>query len=96
MADTQWSFVGAASPSRNRMISLEERAARGLAYGLLGFGGLAHYFTPHRHAISPRCAATIFGEAIASALLIAYVLLAGTTRAKAFEMGVASTTSPAK
>ena len=45
-----------------------------LAYALLGFAGFAHYLAPHPHAMPLRCAATIFGEAIASAVLIAYVL----------------------
>lgn len=45
-----------------------------VAYGLLGFAGLAHYLVPHHHPIPMRSAATIFGEATASALLIAYVL----------------------
>jgi hypothetical protein len=44
------------------------------AYGVLGFAGLAHYLVPDRHVIPLRCAVTIFGEAVASAALVAYVL----------------------
>jgi len=44
------------------------------AYGVLGFAGLAHFLVPHPHAIPLRCAVTILGEAISSAVLIAYVL----------------------
>jgi hypothetical protein len=45
-----------------------------VTYGLLGFAGLAHYLVPHHQVMPLRCAVTIFGEAIASAALIAYVL----------------------
>ena len=45
-----------------------------VAYALLGFTGLGHYFVSHSHAISPRCTATISSEAIVSTVLIAYVL----------------------
>ncbi len=50
-----------------------------LAYGALGFAGFAHYhyLALHHHAMPLRCAATIFAEAIASAVLIAYVLFRG-------------------
>jgi len=51
-----------------------------IAYSLLGFAGFAHYLvlghanTTHEHGMPMRCAITIFGEAIASAVSIAYVL----------------------
>ena len=45
-----------------------------VAYALLGFTGLGHYFVSHSHAISPRCTVTIASEAIVSTVLIAYVL----------------------
>jgi hypothetical protein len=45
-----------------------------VTYGLLGFVGLAHYLVPHHQVMPLRCAVTIFGEAIASAALIVYVL----------------------
>ena len=48
-----------------------------VAYGLLGFAGLAHYLVPHQHAMPLRCDMTILGEAIASAALVAYVLSRG-------------------
>jgi len=44
------------------------------AYGVLGFAGFAHYLVPHRHVMPLRCSVTIFGEAIASAAFLAYVL----------------------
>lgn len=46
-----------------------------MGYGLLGFAGFAHYLPMHRHAVSPRCFATIFAEALASAALIVFVAL---------------------
>jgi hypothetical protein len=48
-----------------------------VTYGLLGFAGLAHCLVPHHQVMPLRCAVTIFGEAIASAALIAYVLSRG-------------------
>jgi hypothetical protein len=45
------------------------------AYGLLGFSGFAHYLPLHVHRVPLRCLVTIAWEAIASAVLIAYVLL---------------------
>jgi hypothetical protein len=48
-----------------------------VAYGLLGFAGFAHYLPRHAHPVPLRCLATIAAEAIASAVLIAYVLLRG-------------------
>ncbi len=52
-----------------------------VVYGLFGFAGFAHYLVQeHRpssygHAMPLRCGVTIFGEAIASATLIIYVLM---------------------
>jgi hypothetical protein len=46
-----------------------------IAYGLLGFAGFAHYLPPHVHRVPLRCLLTIAGEALASSVLIAYVLL---------------------
>jgi hypothetical protein len=46
-----------------------------IAYGLLGFAGFAHYLPLHVHRVPLRCLVTSAGEAIASAALIAYVLL---------------------
>ena len=52
-----------------------------IAYATLGFAGFAHYLalghanTTHEHGMPLRCAITIFSEAIASAVLIACVLL---------------------
>jgi len=46
-----------------------------IAYGLLGFAGFAHYLPLHVHRVPLRCLVTIAGEAIASTVLIAYVLL---------------------
>jgi hypothetical protein len=46
-----------------------------VAYGVLGFGGLAHYVIPHASSMPARCAVTIGAEAVSSALLIAYALL---------------------
>ena len=46
-----------------------------VGYGLLGFAGFGHYLPPHLHAMPMRCMVTIVGEAIASVVLIAYVLL---------------------
>ena len=45
-----------------------------IAYAALGFAGFLHYLAPHTHPIPTRCAATIVSEALASAILIAYVL----------------------
>lgn len=53
-----------------------------VAYGLLGFAGFAHYLAPHPHAMLLRCAVTIFGEAIASAVLISYILFRGSFKAR--------------
>lgn len=46
-----------------------------VAYGVLGFAGLAHYLMPHRMRLPARCTMTIGGEAVASVLLIGYALL---------------------
>jgi len=46
-----------------------------VAYGVLGFAGLAHYFMPYTNHMHTRCSVTIGAEAIASALLIGYALL---------------------
>lgn len=46
-----------------------------VAYGALGFDGLAHFLMPHRMDMPLRCEATIGAEVAASALLIAYALL---------------------
>jgi hypothetical protein len=46
-----------------------------VAYGLLGFGGLAHYLMPQARSMPTRCTITIGAEAAASALLIAYALV---------------------
>ncbi len=46
-----------------------------IAYGLIGFAGLAHFLMPH-HALPLRCDLTIFGEAATSVLLIGFVLSA--------------------
>ena len=44
-------------------------------YGVLGFGGFAHYFMPHANPMPIRCTVTISAEALASALVIGYALL---------------------
>ena len=55
-----------------------------VAYGLLGFAGLGHYWAAHHssmtgaalHGAMPvRCAVTIWGEAVASVVLLGYVLV---------------------
>jgi len=46
-----------------------------VAYGVLGFGGLAHYVMPQARSMPTRCTLTIGAEAASSALLIAYALL---------------------
>ena len=45
-----------------------------VAYGVLGFGGLAHYAMPQASRMPTRCTLTIGGEAASSMLLIAYTL----------------------
>ena len=45
-----------------------------VAYGVLGFGGLAHYFMLHGNHMPTRCTVTISAEAVASVLLVAYAL----------------------
>ena len=46
-----------------------------VAYGILGFAGLAHYVMPHRVGLPLRCTVTIGAEATASAVLIVYALI---------------------
>ena len=46
-----------------------------IAYGLLGFAGLSHWFVSHPGTMPFRCVATIDAEAFASVLLITYALL---------------------
>ena len=46
-----------------------------VAYGILGFGGLAHYFMPHGHRMPMRCTITMSAEAATSMLLIGYAML---------------------
>jgi hypothetical protein len=45
-----------------------------VAYGVLGFGGLAHYFMLHGNHMPTRCTVTISAEAVASVLLVGYAL----------------------
>jgi hypothetical protein len=46
-----------------------------VAYGVLGFGGLAHYVMPQMRSMPTRCMLTIGAETASSVLLIAYALL---------------------
>ena len=46
-----------------------------IAYGVLGFGGLAHYVMPQARSMPTRCTLTIGAETASSVLLIAYALL---------------------
>jgi hypothetical protein len=46
-----------------------------VAYGVLGFGGFAHYLLPQARTMPTRCTLTIGAEAASSVLLIAYALL---------------------
>ena len=46
-----------------------------ITYGVLGFGGFAHYVMPQARSMPTRCTLTIGAEATSSALLIAYALL---------------------
>jgi hypothetical protein len=46
-----------------------------VAYGVLGFGGFAHYVLPRARSMPTHCTLTIDAEAVSSALLIAYALL---------------------
>jgi len=46
-----------------------------VAYGVLGFGGFAHYVMPQARSMPTRCTLTISAEAASSVLLIAYALL---------------------
>ncbi len=46
-----------------------------VTYGVLGFGGLAHYVMPQARSMPMRCTLTIGTEAASSVLLIAYALL---------------------
>jgi hypothetical protein len=46
-----------------------------VAYGVLGFGGIAHYVMPQARSLPTRCSLTIGAEAASSVLLIAYALL---------------------
>jgi hypothetical protein len=45
-----------------------------VAYGLLGFGGLAHYVMPQASSMPTRCTLTIGAEAASSMLLIVYAM----------------------
>ena len=45
-----------------------------VAYGVLGFGGLAHYVMPQASSMPIRCTLTIGAEAASSMLLIAYAV----------------------
>jgi hypothetical protein len=45
-----------------------------VAYGVLGFGGLAHYFMLHENHMPTRCTVTIGADAVASVLLVGYAL----------------------
>lgn len=46
-----------------------------VAYGVLGFGGLAHYVMPQARSMPTRCTLSIGAEVASSVLLIAYALL---------------------
>ena len=46
-----------------------------VSYGLLGFGGLAHFVMPQARSMPTRCELTISAEAASSVFLIAYALL---------------------
>ena len=46
-----------------------------VAYGVVGFGGLAHYAMPQARSMPTRCTLTIGVEAASSVLLIAYAVL---------------------
>ena len=46
-----------------------------VAYGIVGFGGLAHYVMPQARSMPTRCTLTIGAEAASSVLLIAYAVL---------------------
>jgi hypothetical protein len=72
---TAWIFVFFAACLTYR----KDTRAGLVAYGVLGFGGFAHYLMPQAKSMPTRCALTIGAEAASSVLLIAYALLRSRT-----------------